>query len=100
MNDNKRYPLFEHMSSEHGLLLLDSEMDEIIDICTSTSNGAEEGSTASANGDAGLLYATALDLRQCASSWESDARLVGSVKAGAIVDMCTDYVKLRLQAGI
>lgn len=28
-----RYPLFEHMSSEHGLTLLDSELDEISHHC-------------------------------------------------------------------
>lgn len=28
-NDDPRYPLFSHMSSEHGLTLLDSELDEI-----------------------------------------------------------------------
>ena len=27
------YPLFELMSREHGLTLLDSEMQEIIDVC-------------------------------------------------------------------
>jgi len=27
--DNPRYPLFSYMSSEHGLTLLDSELDEI-----------------------------------------------------------------------
>lgn len=30
--ENKRYKLFEHMSREHGLTLLDSELDEIISI--------------------------------------------------------------------
>lgn len=29
LTDNPRYPLFSHMSSEHGLTLLDSELDEI-----------------------------------------------------------------------
>lgn len=29
ISDNPRYPLFSHMSSEHGLTLLDSELDEI-----------------------------------------------------------------------
>lgn len=28
-----RYPLFEHMSREHGLTLLDSEMDDILQVC-------------------------------------------------------------------
>ena len=30
MKDNYRYPLFELLSEEHGLILLDSELDEII----------------------------------------------------------------------
>lgn len=29
ISDNPRYPLFAHMSDEHGLTLLDSELDEI-----------------------------------------------------------------------
>lgn len=29
ISNNPRYPLFSHMSSEHGLTLLDSELDEI-----------------------------------------------------------------------
>lgn len=29
ISDNPRYPLFSHMSDEHGLTLLDSELDEI-----------------------------------------------------------------------
>lgn len=33
VSDNPRYPLFKHMSDEHGLTLLDSEMDEISHAC-------------------------------------------------------------------
>lgn len=32
MSDSIRYPLFSHMMCEHGLVLLDSEIDEIISI--------------------------------------------------------------------
>ena len=31
-SDNPRYPLFKHLSDEYSLLLLDSELDEIINI--------------------------------------------------------------------
>lgn len=36
--ENHRYKLFEHMSNEHGLTLLDYEMDEIISIVEKISN--------------------------------------------------------------
>lgn len=31
-SDNPRYPLFKHLSNEHNLILVDSELDEIIKI--------------------------------------------------------------------
>lgn len=31
--DNPRYPLFKHIYEQHGRILLDSELDEILTIC-------------------------------------------------------------------
>lgn len=31
--DNPRYPLFKHIYDNHGRILLDSELDDIINIC-------------------------------------------------------------------
>lgn len=38
---NEYQPLFNHLSQEHGLTLLQSEMDEIRNICRDMDKGAE-----------------------------------------------------------
>jgi len=42
------------------------------------------------------LYSKALELKQCAKSWDPDARLLGNVKASEIVAILNDYTSLRL----
>lgn len=39
---NYHYPLFEYLSKVHNLILVDSELDEIIEICESMSNAVNE----------------------------------------------------------
>lgn len=46
------------------------------------------------------LYEGALELLQCANSWEPDVRLLGNVKASTIREICRDYARLKLQNGI
>ena len=48
----------------------------------------------------GKLYDVGLELRICANSWEPEARLLGNIKASELKAMASDYVRLRLQAGI
>ncbi len=45
-------------------------------------------------------YSKALELRMCADSWEPNVMLLGNVSADAIKQICSDYARLRLQAGI
>ena len=41
-SDNRRYQLFKHLSDEYSLLLLDSELDEIINISNKISEQPTE----------------------------------------------------------
>lgn len=46
------------------------------------------------------LYGKALELRQCARSWEKNVHLLGDVTAEDIDQIMSDYIKLRLREGI
>lgn len=46
------------------------------------------------------LYSKALELRLCARSWEPGVRLLGNVRADEISAIVSDYVRLRMEAGI
>ncbi len=54
----------------------------------------------SVNTATGYLYEVGLQLRQCASSFEPEVRIVGSICAKDLKNMAIDYLRLRLKEGI
>lgn len=67
-SDNPRYPLFKHLADEYSLLLLDSELDEIINISNKISEQPTEKQVESDIKKIAIEYSDKVNI-EGATSW-------------------------------